>query len=246
MTYVLIPGAWHGGWAWQPVARRLRAAGHDAVTLTLPGLGDGDDPAGWRLRDAAEHVVKEVTGRNLTDVTLVGHSWGGYPLHGALDQLAARVSRVVYYGAQVPVEGRSMVDDNPPENAAMLRSLIDASSTRSIAPALAYVQIFMQGVPLELQQVVADLLTDFPGDYALDPATGAGPLALGIPATYIISVDDQALPRSGVEFAARAGVQPIAVPGTHLGLLTHPDEVAQAILAAREQGPAALERQPPE
>ncbi|MFF4806259.1 alpha/beta fold hydrolase [Streptomyces sp. NPDC001351] len=36
-TLVLVPGAWQGGWVWQPVARRLRAAGHEVVTLTMPG-----------------------------------------------------------------------------------------------------------------------------------------------------------------------------------------------------------------
>jgi len=45
-TFVLVPGAWQGGWAWQPVARRLREAGYAAVTVTLPGLADGDDRAG--------------------------------------------------------------------------------------------------------------------------------------------------------------------------------------------------------
>lgn len=43
-TFVLVPGAWQGGWAWQPVARRLREAGYAAVTITLPGL------AGHRVR----------------------------------------------------------------------------------------------------------------------------------------------------------------------------------------------------
>ena len=50
--YVLIPGAWHGAWSWRPVAERLRAAGHRTITLTLPGLNDGDDPSGHRLEDA--------------------------------------------------------------------------------------------------------------------------------------------------------------------------------------------------
>jgi hypothetical protein len=40
--FVLLPVAWQGAWSWQPVARRLRAAGHVAVTVTLPGLADGD------------------------------------------------------------------------------------------------------------------------------------------------------------------------------------------------------------
>src|SRR5262249_29816417 len=39
-TYVLVGGAWLGGWCWQPVARRLRERGHDAYPVTLTGLGE--------------------------------------------------------------------------------------------------------------------------------------------------------------------------------------------------------------
>ena len=48
-TYVMITGAWHGGWAWRPVAQHLRASGHTVLTPTLPGLQDGDDPAAHKL-----------------------------------------------------------------------------------------------------------------------------------------------------------------------------------------------------
>ncbi|WP_236705342.1 alpha/beta fold hydrolase, partial [Frankia sp. ACN1ag] len=87
-TFVLVPGAWQGGWSWQPVARRLRAAGHPAVTLTPPGLADGDSRIGLRLSDAVTHVVREIEERGLDDVTLVGHSWGGYPITGAAHRVA--------------------------------------------------------------------------------------------------------------------------------------------------------------
>lgn len=127
----MIPGAWHGGWSWVPVAQRLRAAGHRAITVTLPGRADGDDPRGHRLADAADHL-RLVESRDLTDVVLAGHSWAGYPITGA----AGRLTGIVHYGAQVPIAGRSMIDDNPSEAAALLSGLIDASPTRSIAPAL--------------------------------------------------------------------------------------------------------------
>ncbi|WP_446041109.1 alpha/beta fold hydrolase [Streptomyces sp. SID1121] len=230
-TYVLIPGAWHGAWSWRPVAERLRAAGHRAVCLTLPGTGDGDDPSGVGLQDAVDHVVSEVERRDLTDVTLVAHSWGGYPLTGAAHRLSGKVSRAVFYAAQVPLRGRSLLDDNPPEAAAWLRSLIDASPTHSIPPTLDFVQgIFMQGAEEEAQRLVAELLTPLPGHYFLDALDVPGVTELGIPALYLLGEDDRALPLPGAEFAARLGLEPVMVPGTHEGLLTHPDEIAKAIL----------------
>lgn len=233
-TYLTIPGAWHGGWSWVPVCQRLREAGHRAITTTLPGLGDGDDPRGHRLADAADHIVRVVEEHDLTDVVLVGHSWGGYPITGAAGRLTGRLAGIVYYAAQIPVVGRSLIDDNPPEAGAMLRDMIESSPTRSIAPTLQFVeQIFMQGEAPEAQRLVADLLTPMPGAYCLDPADGVDVTTLGIPLHYLLGDDDHALPLPGATFAERAGVTPIPVPGTHEGLLTHPDEIAKAILAVR-------------
>jgi pimeloyl-ACP methyl ester carboxylesterase len=230
-TYVLIPGAWHGGWSWRPVAERLRAHGHRALTLTLPGLGDGDDPAGRKLQHAVSHVVDAVKELDVDDVVLVGHSWAGYPMTGAIFELGDKVAKAIYYNAHVPVQGRSMLQDDQPETAQLLRALIDASPTRSIPPTLDYVQqLFMQGVCLEAQRLLAKLLTPQPGAYFLDaldvPEVGTLALVTG----YILSENDHALPRPGTEFAARLGVKPVMVPGTHESMLTHPHEVARAIL----------------
>ena len=112
-VFVLVPGAWHGGWAWQPVARRLREAGCAAVTITLPGLADGDERGGLRLCDAVDHLVAEAGRRDLREVVLVGHSWGGYVITGAAHRLAGRLAKVVYYNAVVPARGTAMVDENP-------------------------------------------------------------------------------------------------------------------------------------
>jgi hypothetical protein len=69
------------------------------------------------------------------------------------------------------------------------------------------------------------------GEDALDlPEVGI----LGVPVAYVLSEDDRALggPGAGAKFAARLGVEPIMVPGSHESLQTHPDEVAQALLKA--------------
>jgi pimeloyl-ACP methyl ester carboxylesterase len=111
-TYVLVPGSWHGGWSWEPVAKRLRATGQRAITLTLPGLAHGEDPSGYGLQDAVDYVVGEVRRLSQGDVILVARSWGGYPATGAAHLVAERVSKVVYFNAQVPVRGSSLVDDD--------------------------------------------------------------------------------------------------------------------------------------
>jgi len=235
-TYVLIPGAWHGAWSWRPVAERLRAAGHRAITLTLPGLNDGDDPSGYELQDAIDYIVNTVRrleqDPELESVILVAHSWGGFPTTGAAHLLGGRVSKIIYYNAHVPARGRALVDENQrAQRLSTLRSIRE-SPVGAVAQTLRYVQTdLMQDVAPELQRLVADLMSPQPGGYFLG-ALDIDAASLGIPAAYIAGDSDQAMPRPLDEFAARLGVQPMVVPGTHNGLLTHPEEVATAILAA--------------
>ena len=230
-TFVLIPGAWHGGWAWHPVAQRLHAAGHRAIALTLPGMAVGDDQTGLRLEDAVAYLVAEIERRDLSDVVLVGHSWGGLPITAAAHRLPGRISKVVYYSAMVPVQGASANDDNPPENAAYVRAAVEASPTGVVSiPFEIFRQVLIQDQPEAVQRLVHDLLVPQPGGYMLDPVDVPSVTTLGIPVAYLMAEDDRALARPGTEFAARIGQEPILVPGPHESLLTHPDELAKALL----------------
>jgi pimeloyl-ACP methyl ester carboxylesterase len=226
---VLVPGAWHGGWAWQPVARRLREAGCAAVTITLPGLADGDERGGLRLSDAVDHVVAEVSRRDLSEVVLVGHSWGGYVITGAAHRLAGRLAKVVYYNAVVPARGTAMVDENA-GYAAMIRAAIEASPDGSISVAREQVPMFMPEADEQVQDLLFELLVPQPGGYFLDPIDVGDVTTLGVPAGYILSEDDRALARPGTEFAGRIGLTPVMVPGGHDSMLTRPDEVTEALL----------------
>lgn len=231
-TYVLIPGAWHGAWSWRPVAQRLRSAGHRAITVTLPGMNDGDDPSGYRLQDAVDYIAHEVRLLEAGTVVLVAHSWGCFPATGAARSLAGRVEKLIYYNGHVPLAGRSLMDENPRDKRVSGLRRMKESPFNAVPASLEYLKReLIQGVSPDLQLLVADLLTLQPGGYFLD-ALDFHPLDLGIPMAYITGDDDLAMPRPAVQSAARIGVQPIVVPGTHNGMLTHPDEVAKAILAA--------------
>lgn len=232
-TFVLVPGAWHGGWAWQPVARRLRAAGHTAVALTLPGLTDGADPRGLRLRDAVAYVVDEVERRNLTDVVMAAHSWGSFPATGAAHRLGGRVTALVHVGAPVPVQGQSQNDLLPPEARKFARSLAAATPDGTMPlPFEAFQQALMQDEPELAQRIVFDQLLPQPGGYMEDASEVGDVTTAGIRAAYVLSREDRSLPLPGAEFAAQLGVEPILVPGTHEALLTHPEDLAQALLRA--------------
>ncbi|MEV4175390.1 alpha/beta hydrolase [Nonomuraea sp. NPDC049709] len=228
-TFVLVPGAWQGGWSWQAVARRLRTAGHDAVTLTLPGLADGDPRTGLRLSDAVNYVAGEIERRDLRDVVLVGHSWGGYPITGAAHRIAHRLAAIVYFNALVPARGVPLIDENP-DYAAILRAAIDSSPDGSVSVTFEQVPMLVPELPEAAQRLFHELLVPQPGAYFLQALDVDDVTTLGLPAAYVLSENDRALARPGDELAARIGLTPLMVPGGHQSMLTYPDEVTEALL----------------
>ncbi|WP_431045745.1 alpha/beta fold hydrolase [Streptomyces sp. P1-3] len=108
-TFVLIPGAWHGAWTYEPLARQLRAHGHQAYPLTLTGVGDRRHllTATVNLDTHIADVVNLLTDEQITDAVLVGHSYGGMVITGAADRVPERVAGLVYVDAMVPEDGDS-------------------------------------------------------------------------------------------------------------------------------------------
>ncbi|WP_116202040.1 alpha/beta fold hydrolase [Amycolatopsis circi] len=109
-TFVLVPGAWHGGWVFEEVVPLLERSGHTVHALTLTGLRPDDDTAtvaGANLDTHADDVLALLDRANITDATLVGHSYGGMVIAAAADRAGGRVSRVVHLDAYVPRDGDS-------------------------------------------------------------------------------------------------------------------------------------------
>jgi pimeloyl-ACP methyl ester carboxylesterase len=114
-TYVLVHGAGHGGWCYQRVARRLRAAGHEVYTPSLTGLGERVHlltPAVGLDTHIAD-VVSLLEHEDLRDVILAGHSYGGIVITGAADRARDRVGQLVYLDAAILYDGESLADVTP-------------------------------------------------------------------------------------------------------------------------------------
>jgi pimeloyl-ACP methyl ester carboxylesterase len=106
-TFVLVHGAWHGGWCWLRVADRLRSGGHKVFTPTLTGLGERshllrpDIDIDTHITD----VVNVIKWERLTDVVLCGHSYGGFVISGVAEMIAEAVRSIVFLDAFVPRDG---------------------------------------------------------------------------------------------------------------------------------------------
>jgi pimeloyl-ACP methyl ester carboxylesterase len=116
-TYVLVGGAWLGGWCWQPVARRLRDEGHDAYPVTLTGLGERTHLAGPEvdLETHIKDVVNLVEFENLDDIILLGHSYAAIVVTGVADRIPERISQLVYLDASTIPAGSALIEAFPPE-----------------------------------------------------------------------------------------------------------------------------------
>src|SRR5579859_2279840 len=89
-TYVLVHGAWHTGAELEPTAAPIRAAGHEVHTPTIAGNRPGDAKT-VGLAEAIKSIVDYLTSKNLKDVVLVGHSYGGMIITGVADAVPDRI-----------------------------------------------------------------------------------------------------------------------------------------------------------
>ncbi|MEM9879442.1 MAG: alpha/beta fold hydrolase, partial [Pseudomonadota bacterium] len=116
-TFVLVHGAWHGGWCWRLVADALRAQGHIVYTPTLTGMGEREHlgTAQTGLTTHIEDVLAVLKYEELSDVVLVGHSYGGPVCQGVYDAAADNISKLIMLDAVVRENGTSMTSTAPPE-----------------------------------------------------------------------------------------------------------------------------------
>ncbi|MDW7980101.1 MAG: alpha/beta hydrolase [Verrucomicrobiales bacterium] len=109
-TYVIVHGAWGGGWGFKELDAILTAAGHKVYRPTLTGQGERVHLASTNI-DLETHitdVVNLIIWEELRDVVLVGHSYGGMVITGVADRVPDRIAHLVYLDAFVPEHGESV------------------------------------------------------------------------------------------------------------------------------------------
>jgi pimeloyl-ACP methyl ester carboxylesterase len=106
-TFVLVHGAWHGGWCWCRVADRLRRDGHAVFTPTLTGLGERSHllRPGIDLATHVADIINVMRWERLSDVVLCGHSYGGFVISGVAEEMSAAIRAIVFLDA-FPSAGR--------------------------------------------------------------------------------------------------------------------------------------------
>lgn len=132
MIYVLVHGGWHGGWCWDAVAERLRRQGHEVWAPTLTGLAERQHlhHAVTGPQTHVDDITTLLTFHDLSDVVLVGHSYGGLIITGVAAAMPERIASLVYLDAFVPtMTGQAASDMANPERAAEIQKAIQADGT---------------------------------------------------------------------------------------------------------------------
>src|SRR6267378_1671380 len=116
-TFVLVPGAWIGAWAWRRVVPLLERGGNAAYPLTLTGMGDRVHLASPQIgvETAIQDVINAIVYEGLEDVVLVGHSFAGKVVAAVADRMPERIGTLLFVDAARPAKVRepqgNMADD---------------------------------------------------------------------------------------------------------------------------------------
>ncbi|MBT3791016.1 MAG: alpha/beta hydrolase [Alphaproteobacteria bacterium] len=140
-VFVLVHGAYHGGWCWRAVTSVLRSQGHDVYSPSLTGLGDRAHLAtpDTDLQTHIDDIANLIRWEELHDVVLVGHSYGGVVIGGVADLLGERIKALVFVDALLPEDGKSVMDYQTSERAKYLLDRATAHDGWRLPPVTAAV-----------------------------------------------------------------------------------------------------------
>ncbi len=135
-TFVVAHGAWSASWAWRKMRPLMRTAGHELFVPCYTGLGERHHASTPQI--TLDTHIADVVGvlemEDLTDVVLIGHSYGGMVATGVADRARSRIGRLIYLDAFVPRHGQCLFDLQRPEHRARTEALAAAEGHGWLVP----------------------------------------------------------------------------------------------------------------
>lgn len=232
-TFVLVHGAWHGGWCWNAVAETLRKRGHIVFTPTQTGLGERKHlmSAAITLDTFIDDVTNVIQYEQLNDIVLVGHSFAGNTISGVADRMGERIRHLFYLDSLIIEGGQSPFSTLPADVVAARMKLAEPSGGVSIpAPPGKAFGI----VDPALAKLVEERLTPHPVGTYQSPLNIRGPVGNGRPATYIACTDPVYAPlqssRDWVKTKGAAnGITMVTLATGHDAMVTAPAALVDLI-----------------
>jgi pimeloyl-ACP methyl ester carboxylesterase len=217
-TFVIVHGAWGGGWAFKEVERLLRADGHIVYRPTLTGQGEKVHLANpdINLTTHVMDITNVILFEDLHDVILVGHSYGGMVISGVMEKVPDRIKHVIYLDALVPNDGESL-------NSAFGRdNTLGEQVNGFIVPKWVKPG---QALPHDVPH---------PAKTLSEPLAINNPAAKKLPTTYILTVDAGKTPEQDDFFrfyqrAKERGWTTLIMSGDHNVQWSHPKELVELL-----------------
>jgi pimeloyl-ACP methyl ester carboxylesterase len=232
-SYVLVHGAWHGGWCWRRVTPILRQRGHPVFTPTQTGLGER---AHLLTKEVGfETFVEDVAGmiemEELSDIVLVGHSFAGNVVTCIADRMPQRIAQLVYLDAAIPFDGESAFSPLP-EAIVAERIELSKKTSGGLTMPIPDLKIFGVTEPADVQWITPHL-RPHPIKTYTDQIRVKNPVGNGRPTTYIACTNPIYAPLARArDFAKKQpGWKYEEISCGHDAMVALPDRLAEMLLA---------------
>lgn len=236
-TFVIVHGAFQTADSWAAVADALRAKGHTAIAINLPGRNAEGDAAKAVTLAKYVQTVEQVVQQQTQPITLVGHSFGGMSISLVAEAMPKRISKLIYVAAYVPISGDSMqtLAESDKSNGFTPKSFV-VSPDYSFATILATDQarLFINdGSPEQQSRVTAAMVREPLGPIGTPVKVSAEKFG-AVPKAYIRTTQDATVsPTLQSMMIQRASItQTQTIESGHSPQSSQPNQLADALIAA--------------
>jgi pimeloyl-ACP methyl ester carboxylesterase len=237
-TFVLVHGAWHDGSAWEAVIQHLEVKDHQAFAPTIAGHGKGTNK-NVNHAQCTQSIVDYIASKDLTDIVLLGHSFGGTIIAKVAEVISDRIRRLIFLNAFVLNDGESLTDNVPPDTQVLFDQLARESDDRTMMlPFEIWREVFINDADLELAKSSYAQLSPQPYQPFIDKLDLKQFYSLPIPKSYLYCTEDNCLPQEGEwgwhpRMSSRLGLfRLVQMPGGHEVMFSNPVGLAEKIVVA--------------
>ena len=235
--FLLVHGAWHTAKCWDLVVQRLKALGHEADAIDLPGRSTSF-PSGWKItiEDHIEAIVS-AAGKYKDPVTLVGHSMGGIMISAAAEKQPELFRRLVYLCAFLPKDGDSLMSLSQQDKASKVASVMSMSLLKGTSRIKGdATDVFYNDCTPDVAALAQAQLATEPGRPVLSKLQLTEEKFGTLPRSYILCTEDQAI---SIDYqkqmlARQACDKTYSLNASHSPFLSMPDALVDALIQVSE------------
>jgi pimeloyl-ACP methyl ester carboxylesterase len=244
-TFVLVHGSWHDGSAWNAVIQHLEARGHQAFAPTIAGHGKGVNK-NVNHAQCTQSIVDYIVDKDLTDIVLLGHSFGGTIIAKVAEEISGgvppgqrqRIRRLIFFDAFILNDGESLRDNLPFPTQELFDDLVEASDDNTMMmPFDIWRETFLNDADLDLAKSSYAQLSPEPYQPFIDKLDLRQFYSLPIPKSYLYCTEDNALPQGEggwhPRMSSRLGLfRLVQMSGGHEVMFSNPVGLAEKIIVA--------------